>query len=65
MRISRWLPIAQTRKMERQLRSERWECAVPVWFGPGRADSPRPLRPEDREALRAAFVVRGREPLLV
>ena len=58
--------MTQTSKLQkRQLRSERWECDEPVWFRPGRDDGLRHLEPEDQEALRAAFVARGRESQLI
>jgi fatty-acyl-CoA synthase len=66
VRITRSLPVTETSKVQkRQLRSERWECAEPVWFRPQRGDGLRRLQLEDREALRAAFAARGRGSQLV
>lgn len=66
VRVSRSLPVTQTSKVQkRRLRAERWECEEPVWFRPRTGEGLRRLEPEDREALRAAFVARGRESQLI
>ena len=65
VRVSRALPITQTSKVQkRQLRSERWECAEPVWYRPARGDRLCRMGQSDFDRLRAAFVARGRESVL-
>jgi fatty-acyl-CoA synthase len=64
VRVASALPTTPTHKiLKRQLRKERWECADPVWRR-GDDGSYRPLDDTGRAALRADFVVRGRESVL-
>ena len=66
VRVSRALPVTETSKVQkRKLRAERWECDEPVWFRPEAGAALRLLSARDREALRAAFVARGRESALI
>lgn len=66
VRISRSLPLTPTSKVRKhQLCSERWECEEAIWLRPEKGDGLRPMDPEDREAIGAAFAARGRASLLI
>ncbi len=56
------MPLTSTNKVDkRPLRRERWECADPVWWRPGRELEYLPLDRAAAEALRAEFAAHGRE----
>jgi fatty-acyl-CoA synthase len=62
VRVTDALPLTATAKIvKRQLRAERWECADPVWWRPGRGAPLRRLTAADVDAIRREFATRGRE----
>ncbi len=66
IRLSASLPVTETKKvLKRKLRSERWECEERVFHWPAKGERLRRMNDADREALRAAFVDRGRESALI
>ena len=61
VRVAEALPSTATQKvLKRQLRSERWDCADPVWWRPTRTEPYRRLTDDDRTDLRARFAARDR-----
>jgi fatty-acyl-CoA synthase len=56
------MPLTSTNKVDkRPLRQERWECADPVWWRPGRELRYVPLDQAAADGLRAEFAAHGRE----
>ena len=65
VRVADSLPATRTNKvLKRGLRRERWQCADPVWWRPGKAIRYRLLTDEDREEIHACFVNRDRLAVL-
>jgi fatty-acyl-CoA synthase len=61
VRVCRELPVTHTAKvLKRTLRSERWQCADPVWWRPSRGAPLRPLTPFDLDAIESDFRRRDR-----
>ena len=56
------MPLTASNKITKTtLRRERWECADPVYWRPGRDDRAyRLMTDDDRAALRKAFAEHGR-----
>ena len=61
VRIAAELPVTATSKiLKRSLRAERWECADPIWWRPGRDQPLRRMTEADGVSIREAFADRGR-----
>jgi len=59
VRVVRELPLTQTNKvLKRELVTQRWDCADPVWVR--EAGEYRPFTASDADALVAAFEAHGR-----
>ena len=62
VRIVPSMPLTSTNKVDkRPLRHDRWDCADPVWWRPGRELEYLPFDPAAADALRAEFAAHGRE----
>jgi fatty-acyl-CoA synthase len=60
IRVVAKLPMTQTNKVVKaDLRSERWDCADPVWWRPGRDALYRRLTTEDRDAIAREMAQHG------
>ncbi|WP_424529771.1 AMP-binding protein [Sphaerisporangium viridialbum] len=66
VRITREMPLTPTNKVAKTgLRRERWECADPVFWRPGRESRYLPMAGADRAELRKRFSESGREQFLL
>ena len=60
VRIVDRLPMTQTNKVVKaDLREERWECADPVWWRPGRDAEYRRLTSDDCDAIAKEMAAHG------
>jgi fatty-acyl-CoA synthase len=65
VRITGAMPLTGSNKLiKKPLQADRWECADPVWWRPGRELVYRRLTEEDVAGLRKAFAEHGRLDLL-